>query len=57
MSEEDHRKTRLLASYVPRLLLKNVQANGTTKVPNIDVIKGVVVFADISGLDDKIVKS
>jgi hypothetical protein len=50
MSEEDHRKTRLLASYVPKLLLKSFQQGTQLKLPHIDIIQGAVVFADISGM-------
>lgn len=50
MTDEDHKKTRLLASYIPKLLLKSFMQNGSKpKLPHIDIIKGAVVFADISG--------
>jgi hypothetical protein len=40
----------LLASYIPKLVLKQYQTTPSKKTfPQIDVIKGACIFADISG--------
>lgn len=49
-SQDEQIKTRVLASYVPKILLKKYQLQPETlKLPTIEVISAAVVFADISG--------
>lgn len=51
MNDEDHKVTRLLASYVPKLVLKQYQLKpDAIQLPFYTPSKSAVVFADISGL-------